>query len=147
MEPDDATVQRLRAALTIDDAVPEHVRAAARGAFAWATIDAELAELAADTWERPLAGVRGGTDERELTYRADDVEIELLVHPGPDRRLVGQLLTPGPATARVERPDGSAADVDVDTLGRFTIRNLADGPIRLLIQLADRTIRTEWLLA
>jgi hypothetical protein len=147
MEPDDATLQRLRAALAIDDSVPDHVRAAARGAFAWTTIDAELAELTADTWERPLAGVRGGTDEREVTFRADDVEIELLVHGDPDRRVVGQVLAPGPATARVERPDGSAVDVDVDALGRFTIRDLVDGPIRLLVHLADRSIRTEWLLA
>ena len=146
-DPADATLLQLRAALRIDASVPEHVRAAARGAFAWTTIDAELAELTADTWERPLVGIRGGTDERELTYQADDVEIELLVHGDPDRRVVGQLLAPGPATARVERPDGTVAAVDVDALGRFTIRDLTDGPIRLLIRLADRTIRTEWLLA
>jgi hypothetical protein len=146
-EPDDPVLQRLRAALTVDDAVPEHVRAAARGAFAWTTIDAELAELTADTWERPLVGVRGSTDERELSYRADDVEIELLVHAGPNRRVVGHLIAPGPATATVERPDGTAVAVDVDALGRFTIRDLVEGPIRLLVRLADRTIRTEWLLA
>jgi hypothetical protein len=145
---DAALLARLAAALEVDDAVPAHVRAAARGAFTWSTIDAELAELTTDTWERPLAGVRhGGSDERELAFQADDVEIELLVHGGPERRVVGQLLAAGPATAELERPDGTTVDLGVDALGRFSATGLHDGPLRIVVHLADRRIHTEWFLA
>jgi hypothetical protein len=56
----DQMLGRLRAVASRADPVPAGVVVAARGAFQWRTIDAELAELVYDSWvdDVALVGVR-----------------------------------------------------------------------------------------
>ena len=71
--------------------MPEHVLAAARGAFTWRTIDQELADLVFDS-ATELMGVRDHGGTRQLTFQAPGLEIEVMVADPDTRRLVGQLV-------------------------------------------------------
>lgn len=143
---DDELLARLAAALVAVEPVPEEVLVAARAAFTWRTIDEELAALVADTWERPVAGVRStAQDERELTFRAPTADVELLV-TGYPARLLGQVTTAGPGTAKVERADGFAEVAPVDELGRFALPRLLPGPVRIVLDLPGATLVTSWFL-
>ena len=89
--------------------------AAAKAVWTWRTIDAELAELAHDSLfdEDALAGVRGASTLRALSFAAGSVFIELEVSEDRDRRgFVGQVM-PRPEAANptlvVEGADGRSA--------------------------------------
>src|SRR5437588_4729513 len=82
----------LSAMFDVVDPVPPEVTQAAYGAFAWRTIDAELAELAEDSLLTGTAGVRGA-DTRLLTFEAPSVSAVVEVTElGVRRRLVGQVI-------------------------------------------------------
>jgi hypothetical protein len=59
-EDDDALASELATVLRRSAPMPAAIVAAARGAFAWRTVDAELAVLRADSVLEAAAGVRGG---------------------------------------------------------------------------------------
>src|SRR3954447_12070309 len=67
---DDATLEELRALLTRMDPVPDRLDEAARAAFTWRTIDAELAELMADSAD--------ALDESALALRSATVGPRML---------------------------------------------------------------------
>lgn len=125
----DDTEARLRALFAHADPVPPRLDEAARAAFAWRTVDAELAELLEDA-----ALVRGRDGPRQLSFEAPSLGIELeVVETGPRaRRVTGQLLPAEPASVRVERPDASPLEVAADELGRFELE-LPAGVVRLLV--------------
>src|SRR6185312_17019847 len=78
------------------DPIPEPVVAAAKAVFTWRTIDAELAELVADSFVT-AAGTRTADAARLLTFQADDTEVEVeIAATGATRRITGQLVPPGP---------------------------------------------------
>jgi len=146
VSPDDVLADALAQVFAAIDPVPDHVSAAARAAFTWRTIDAELAELAFDSADQPL-GVRGGEVNRQLTFRSASVEIELMVTEADARQLVGQLIPPDVAGIELVSGDDSAM-VDSDRLGRFTFDHLPSGPARLVVRDADGAVlvQTDWLL-
>lgn len=128
-----------------DDPVPEEVLAAARGAFLWRDVDAELAKLLD---EKPLTAqaVRATGDHRLLTFEAEHltfvVEATELAH---GRKLVGQVVPAGPRELWLESADGARACAEVDELGRFSLSQLPAGPARLRCDLPDGTrVVTEW---
>jgi len=144
--PDDQLADALAQVLEAVDPVPEHVAAAARAAFTWRTIDAELAEFAFDSAAQPL-GVRSAEANRQVTFRSASVEIELMITESDARRLVGQLIPPD--VAGIELVSGhDSATVDSDHLGRFTFDQLPSGPARLVVRGSDGTVlaQTDWLL-
>lgn len=129
------------------DPVPEVVREAARAAFAWRTVDAELAALTFDSWadERALVGVRGA-GARQLTFEAKGVVVEVELGDGPAPSLVGQIVPAGAGSIEV-RHEGGSTMVAVDALGRFAAGNLPGGPLSLRCH-SDGTetpIETEWV--
>jgi hypothetical protein len=143
---DEALLERLRSVLPAAEPVPAHVREAARAAFAWRTIDADLAELVRDTaGEETLAGARGQATARLLTFVLDDVEVELEIDEAPPHRLAGQLVGASARRLLVERPDDSF-EVDVDALGRFEARDLAPGPCRLRWSDGRSSTVTHWFV-
>lgn len=144
--PDDQLADALAQVLAAVDPVPEHVSAAARAAFTWRTIDAELAELAFDSAAQSL-GVRSGEINRQVTFRSASVEIELMITESEARRLVGQLIPPDVAGIELVSGDDSAT-VDSDHLGRFTFDQLPAGPARLVVRGVDGAVlaQTDWLL-
>jgi hypothetical protein len=143
---DDEMLALVGAMLRATDPPPSHVTAGAKAAFTWRTIDAELAELVFDS-ASDLAGVRSESGNRQVTFRAPGVEIEVMVIDDERRRLVGQLIPPG--EAEIELVSGDAVrSVSSDAIGRFAVDEIEPGPVRIVVLGADgqRSVQTEWML-
>jgi hypothetical protein len=142
------TESELRAVFAHLDPVPELVQDAARAAFTWRTVDAELAELVRDSAEEDAGVVvrSGGGGQRHLSFESPRLGIELEVTAtGPrSRRLVGQLLPPASATVTVERPGEDGLSVQSDELGRFSLDGLRAGAMRLHVALRGVQIAIPW---
>jgi hypothetical protein len=146
MIDDDELLQLLSASLHAADPVPAHVLEGARAAFTWRTIDTELAEIVFDS-ARELAGVRSEEANRQVTFRAPGVEIEVMVIEDGLRRLVGQLVPPSETTVELV-VDDAVRSVQTDRLGRFAFDELGPGPVRLAVLGADgeSAVQTDWVL-
>jgi hypothetical protein len=124
---------------------------AAVGAFAWRTIDADLAELIFDSLvdHDEAALVRGTGHGRMLSFRASTLTIDVEVtRTGNSRMLVGQLVPPQSATVDIRQAD-SVVTIEADELGRFRAGSLQVGPISLRCRLGAETVRpsvvTDWV--
>jgi hypothetical protein len=125
---DDELAAELAAALA-DRRAPREVTEAAKGLFAWRTIDAELAALSYDSLVDEEEGVVRGEGPRTLAFEAGDVEIEVEVLPGrPTRRLVGRVVPPGPA--EIDLVTEETHTLRTDDHGRFAA-DLPAGVVRL----------------
>jgi hypothetical protein len=147
---DETLFDELRGLLARADPVPERLEEAARAAFTWRTIDAELAELMQDSAELDagaLALRSTAAGPRLLSFESPRVAIEAEVTvTGPrERRLVGQIVPPVPATVTVEQ-GGVRLSVQADDLGRFAFDRLGAGPARLRAALPDggMEVATPW---
>jgi hypothetical protein len=151
-DKDASTEAELRTIVARVDPVPPLLDAAARAAFTWRTVDAELAELmrdSADAASEEEAGallVRGPSGPRQLSFESPRLGIELeVVATGPrSRRLEGQLLPPGSATVTIERPGEDGLSVQADELGRFSLDGLVAGVVRLHVALRGAQIAIPW---
>jgi len=142
-------LDELRGVVTEIDPVPPEVTAFAKAAFGWRRVDAELAELLADSAldAEALTGVRGTARSRAVTFEAAELTIEVEIE-AVDAGLVllGQLAPPRAAAVEVQRDDGSvAAATEADTLGRFRIELAAGGRIRLRVVSGGAVVETSWL--
>ncbi len=144
----DALLAELRALAVVVDPVPPEAVAAARSAIAWRTMDAELAELTADTSVEPqLAGVRGVATPAMLTFEAPELTVEIeVIQEGEGRQLLGQLVPPGPGEIEIRHKAGRFA-VTADEMGRFSASDLVAGPVSLLCRRAGGVVETDWFLA
>ena len=110
----------------------------------WATVDAELAELAFDSLlDERLVALRDedGGIVRSLTFTAGDRTIEVDVS---DDDLVGRVSPAHGAPVEVVQPTGRRR-VGVDELGRF--RSTVDrGPVRLQFVSPGGTTTTPWII-
>jgi hypothetical protein len=135
---DEMILTSLRRAAALREPVPASVLQAARDAFAWRLIDAELAELVGDSaFEMAYAGIRGGWESRLVTFEVPGgtgLELEATSCHGAGIRLVGQVVPARPGTAEVQHPGGSVA-VDVDEVGRFAAQGIWPGPMRVKLRL------------
>ena len=143
---DDALLAELGVAARAADPVPPGLLTFAREAFTWRTVDAELAELTADSREAAGAGMRGPGDVRLLSFTAGELRLELeLLVDGPLRRVVGELSPPGPARVTVEHPAGELVE-DADELGRFLVTGVPAGRVRVRCEPGSgRAMVTPWL--
>src|SRR5216684_1917643 len=90
-EPDDTELEEeLRRVAALVDPVPSVLLRAAVEAFAWRTIDDDLAELVFDSLvDHEATLVRGSQDRRLLSFHTGDVCIEIEVtHTGRSRALI-----------------------------------------------------------
>jgi hypothetical protein len=138
-DDDDALEQGLGELLQRADPMPPTVMEAGRAALGWRRLDAELAELLADS---ALAA-----EEPALarSRRAIDLDVE---ERGAGRILRGQLSPPAQVTIEVQRQDGTTlASVDADTFGRFVVQLPSAGTIRLRLSGDPQlgTIETAWI--
>ncbi|HVM00140.1 MAG TPA: hypothetical protein VM324_12685 [Egibacteraceae bacterium] len=149
----DRLSEELRALASRVDPPPGVLVEAARAAFSWRTLDAELAELVYDSVadERLALALRSSpTELRLLTFTVDDVTVEVEVAvQGTLRRLVGQVVPMQPA--RIEICHGSGvATAQADEIGRFRADALPAGPVSLRCHLGEgddaRVVKTDWLL-
>jgi hypothetical protein len=149
---DDDLLGDLRRVIAEMDPTPEHVLIAARAALDWRTLDAELAELIADSAvDEPALLVRGSWQARALAFEAAGLTIELEAEPDADGmlRLTGQLIPPQPADVTVCHGDALLA-TRADERGRFTAHGVAPGPVSLRCRLDGgpgpaRLVETEWM--
>jgi hypothetical protein len=130
------------------DPVPAELLEAARQGFTWRTVDAELAELVADS-EQPegAALIRSTTASvRLLAFATGDMRLDLeVLAEGPLRRLVGELDPGGPARVLVEHAGGTLTE-DTDDFGRFLVSRVPGGLVRLRCQpRSGRPLLTPWL--
>jgi hypothetical protein len=115
-DEDDRLLDELGDAIRSAQAVPEPFRAAARAAYAWRTVDAELAELIEDS-TAPLAGARAGAPgPRTIRFRTGELVIEVELTADA---LQGQLVPAGPGRIELESAGGGSRDGEVDTVGWF----------------------------
>ncbi len=130
------------------DPVPAELLEAARQSFTWRTVDAELAEVVADS-EQPqgAALIRSTTASvRLLAFATGDLRLDLeVLAEGSLRRLVGELDPGGPARVVVEHAGGALTE-DTDDFGRFLISRVPGGLMRLQCQpRSGRPLLTPWI--
>src|SRR5262245_56968082 len=148
--PDDELERELSLAAEMFDPVPVHLPAFAIEAFAWRTIDADIAELVFDSLAAEVSLVRGADQPRVLTFQAGDlsIELEIAADARPAHRLVGRLVPAQTAEIEVrvgERP----ISVTSDGLGRFTATVPSTGPFSLRCRPIGGTdqwhVVTDWI--
>src|SRR5690348_1577792 len=111
-DDDERLLTELGTALRAGTEVPERFVEAGKAAFAWRTVDAELASLTYDSATEGVAGVRGEpADLRALTFAARGLTIELEV---TEDSLIGQVVPPQPGSVEVLLRDGSAGSMEID---------------------------------
>jgi len=151
-EDNDALEQELGELLGRADPMPPTVLQAGRAALGWRRLDAELAELLADSVlasdERSLAR---GTEAplRSVTFGTGRWAIDLDIEVSREgRTLRGQVSPPVPATIEVQRQDGTTLSaVSADAFGRFVVALPGAGTIRLRLAGDPQlpTIETAWI--
>jgi hypothetical protein len=134
------------------DPAPDLVHELGRAAFALRRLDAELAELVADSAldAGQLAGVRGAGEARLLSFECDDVGVEVEVRDDAGGRvLVGQVIASqagAPASVRLETARGASASAPVDAVGGFRFDGVTAGPVRLHVERAGASVvTTSWV--
>ena len=144
---DEKLIDALRGALTEAEPMPPEVVEAAKAAWTWRTIDAELAQLMHDSTvdDLALAGVRGAATVRTLGFSAGSWFVELEVAEDGERRtILGQITPAGGAALLLEGADGRPPmSTPVDELGRFTMAHASPGLVRL--RTPDGGFVTEWV--
>ena len=139
---DDRLMAQLRA-IELAQPVSERSLELARAAFDWRTLDAELAELVADSALAPPGAVRAVGQPRLVTFEGSNLAIELEIEPrGEGRLITGRLLPPQPAAMELVRPDGERRAVEVDAHGRFSAELAGGGPVAFRVL----SLRTDWLV-
>jgi len=143
---DEELLEALREALAERRAVPPKFVEAAKNAFAWHNIDAELAELTYDSSRdaEPAPSTRAETASiRALTFTSAHLTIELEV---THDSLLGQIVPAQAGTIKVQLRDGAESTVPADEIGRFTIRPMPAGTFRLHCKTsADADALTNWI--
>jgi hypothetical protein len=146
MTNDDQLLVELREAIQSAREVPEGFIAAGKAAFAWRTVDAELAALTAEfSADDALMGTGTRAEHasvRALSFHARDIAIELEVTADA---LLGQLVPVRPGTIELQTKDGAHDTATVDESGWFTIRPLPTTMFRLHVQTATDNVITEWI--
>jgi len=146
-DPELEAVQTELAAALRDDPVPPDVVQAARVAWTWRVVDAELAELLAEE----TALVRSSTDA-PVAYAAGDVvvDVERVIGAGGTAVVVGLVTGGAPSEVEVEIVDRTGTTLhmpaEVDAAGSFRVEIPTDRPARVVVTLPDgRRIVTPWL--
>jgi hypothetical protein len=148
---DDALLARLAGMFREEDPPPAAAVELAKQSFGLRALDAELAALTADSrLDQPAVAVREGRSDagpRLLTFESAELVVEVEVSGSDEhRRVLGQLLPPGPARIEVRQPAAPAPRwIDADDHGRFVIEDLDPGPVSLTChQPGRRSVTTEW---
>ncbi|MEZ0577656.1 hypothetical protein [Nocardioides sp. MH1] len=124
-------------------------REAARAAFTWRTVDAELAELLHDSALDAGAAVRSsgssGSAPRSLSFIRGAVTIEIEV---TGQALLGEVVdddrSDGPTTVSLQRPDAEDRVAETDASGFFRFDDVAPGPVRFVVARSGWSLTTPW---
>jgi hypothetical protein len=143
-EDDDLLMARLDRMLDRLEGGEEQAIVLGEAAYDWRTLDAELAELVADTAE--LAGaVRSGQQPRLISFEGEQISLELEFHP--DRRLTGRVLPPEQAEVTLQSASAPPSTVQTDAHGGFGLDDSPEGAVSFVVRVADRAaLQTPWLI-
>ena len=149
----DRLASELRELFSQRDPVPPLVTQAAKAALGWRRLDAELAEVLADSaLDAPsLALARGAhATLRSMSFSAGRLTIDIEIHgEGPDRVALGQLSPPRRARIELQSADQAASTIiESDDLGRFRTKLPEAGSIRLRIErdpAGASWVETSWI--
>lgn len=145
--PDEVLLHDLGRVLDAVDAHRIRSDEAAKAAFAWAHIDAELAEVVFDSAvDQPELVLRStGSDPRQLTFRATAADVTIEIEIGPTG-LIGQIIPPQPANIHIDQADGEGIDLETDEMGVFQAVDLAHGQTTFVARAADDSwsVRCAW---
>jgi hypothetical protein len=130
--PDDGELMdELRAALRAEETPPESFVQAAKAAYAWRDLDAEL-ELLTLTFDSAVetgAVVRGpAVGERMLVFESDEATVTLEVDL---EVLMGQIVPVRAVLIALEGPGGVLEETEADDSGFFLLRRPPAGTVRL----------------
>lgn len=144
MTNNEQLVIELREALRTAAEVPAGFIAAGKAAFAWRTVDAELAALADQfSTDDALSGTRAEhAGVRALSFHASGISIEL---EATSDALLGQLVPPRSGSIEVQSQDGTGPTATVDETGWFVVRPLPSKMFRLRVRTATDNVVTEWV--
>lgn len=141
----EALLTELREALTEPAPVPTEFVAAARAAFAWRTIDADLlfAELAFDSAsDEQLATRSGPASTRLLVFDGGGYRVEAQISDGG---IVGQVIPAEGGRVSCHTATAMFDETNVDETGCFLLDAPASGPIRLHVRSDRHEIATSWV--
>lgn len=152
-QDDDALLADLRVAVSdrdelaadLDGATIDRMYAAARAAFTWRTIDAELELLSVSEESAAESLLVRGSEEpiaRTLEFAGRTMSIELEI--GPDL-IVGQIYPIQTGRLTLLTPHGLPTELTSDEVGCFTFPRPADGPFRLRCTTDDAGVITDWI--
>jgi hypothetical protein len=142
---DDDLFDELRDAVRARRSVPTAYVEAARAAYTWRSIDAELASLtltydSAASEPEPVRGADTGPP-RVLVFESGDLSVHLEVLP---HVVTGQLMPPRAGRISLEASHGVVCRAEVEDDGFFVMARPADVPVRLAL-VADDSMVTDWL--
>ncbi len=143
---DDQLLELLRDALRTTREMPAGFVDVGKAAYAWRTIDAELAALTYDSaWDaEELTLTRAESAMlRTLTFSSDALTIELELTP---HEVLGQISPPQGGTVRLATDSEDVGTTPIDDLGFFILRPAPNHPFRLVCQIAvGVTVLTGWI--
>ena len=143
---DEVLLAALREAMKKRQDVPPEWVAAAKSAFAWRNIDAELALLTYDSMQSPAAAAPTRAESasiRALTFSSPNLTIELEV---AEDSLLGQVVPAQAAMVDVETRDGVETSVACDEIGCFSVHPIPVGSFRVRCRTADSAdVLTGWI--
>jgi hypothetical protein len=121
--------------------VPDRLVSAARAAFQWRLIDAELADMLFDSTSDELVGVRGGSgDRRSFRYQSGDHVIRVHL---TEATLIVMVEPPVVAPVALIDGDGQRA-YETDEYGELAI-DAPELPFRLELKLPGGDVVTPWV--
>ena len=143
---DDALLAALQQALRARRAVPPEFVEAGRSAFAWHSIDAELAQLTYDSarasGHAPSTRAEAASI-RALTFSSAHLTIELEVTRD---ELLGQVTPTQAGPIKIQAGAGAETGLPVDEIGCFAVEPIPASPFRLRCRTADGTdVLTGWI--
>ncbi|MFI6295002.1 hypothetical protein ACIBEJ_25660 [Nonomuraea sp. NPDC050790] len=141
-EDDERLLAALGQARRAAEEVPPEFVSAAKGAYLWRDVEAELAALVYDSAldSELLAVTRGG--QRVLIFRTGEDTIEAEVGP---ETLLGQLLPPRPGSAECQLATGQSETTPIDESGCFVFPSAPPGAFRIRCRTDAGVVRTPWV--
>jgi hypothetical protein len=143
---DDRLLAELQEALRAAEDVPARFVAAGKAAFAWRTIDADLAELSYDSLDDEQTRLATRTEDatvRALTFVSGQLTIELEITA---ESVLGQVVPAQPGQVFLQIGTGRQVTGVIDEIGCFAVEPVPAGPFRLFCRTVDGTeVRTGWI--
>jgi hypothetical protein len=138
---DEELLAELREAVAEADEVTELQREAARAAFTWRTVDAELAELLHDS-ALESAAVRGDDTARTLSFASGPLTLEVEIDGDTVR---GQVVGAAAESVLLQRSTADDQPLEVDPSGFFRFDGVSAGPVRFVVKAGDWTLTSPWV--